>query len=390
MPTRRVSLRHLRRAPRRWLPWLTLCAVLLASAPLPAVEVYGLYEAETAVADKSAAARNEALGRLLMTVATKVSGQRDLGGNAALTEAAGQPAAYVQQFRYRTLEAGAAEGGGAAETGSGLVLWARFDARAVEDLLTRAGLAVWGRIRPSVLVWLAAERGDERELVGADDAGPLVSVLEQTSAQRGVPLVLPLLDLEDRSQLSVSDVWAGFDEAVLQTSQRYQSKTVLVGRVYQVLPTLWEARWRLYLGQTLQEWSTQGGALKAAVEQGVHEAADMLAARFATRRTGSGTADVALAVSGVRTLEDYARTLHYLRSLDITDAVRVTHVEMDEVSFRLLARGGEDALEQVISFSRTLERAQVEEPEPVDGRTPVQGLEPVGEPEPGLAFRLLP
>ncbi|NIV75001.1 MAG: DUF2066 domain-containing protein [Gammaproteobacteria bacterium] len=357
--------------PSRWLPFLALFAGLLASSPVPAVEVYGLYEAEVAVADKSVAARNQALGRLLMTVATKVSGQRDLGGNAVLREAAGRPAAYVQQFRYRAVQANAHEGEGSV-AGSRLTLRARFDVRAVEELLTRAGLPVWGRIRPSVLVWLAAERGDERELLGADDAGRLVSVLERTSAQRGLPLVLPLLDLEDRTQLSVSDVWAGFDEAVLKASQRYQSKTVLVGRVYQTLSTLWEARWRLYLDDTVREWGTQGAALELALEEGVHEAADALAARLATRRTDSGLADVALAVSGIRTLEDYARTLRYLRSLDAVDAVRVTHVEGDSVSFRLLARGGESALEQVVSFSRTLEREQV------------------AEEESGLAFRLLP
>lgn len=359
-----------RGVPSRWLPLCALFAALLTGLPLRAVEVYGLYEAEVAVADKSAAARNEALGRLLMTVATKVSGQRDLGGNAVLREAAGQPAAYVQQFRYRSVEA--TQEGEGSEAGSGLALWARFDVRAVEELLTRAGLSVWGRMRPSVLVWLAAERGDERELVGADDAGRLVSVLERTSAQRGVPLVLPLLDLEDRTRLGVSDVWAGFDETVLKASQRYQSKTVLIGRVYKVLPTLWEARWGLHLDGTVQEWSTQGGALELALEEGVHEAADVLAARFATRRTDSGLADVALAVSGIRTLEDYARTLRYLRSLDAVDAVRVTHVQADKVSFRLLARGGESALEQVVSFSRTLEPA------------------PVAREAPGLAFRLLP
>lgn len=391
------------RVPNRWplslRPVFALVVLLFAATPAGAVEVYGLYEAEVAVADKSTPERDRALGRLLLMVATKVSGQRDVAENPVLAQAAEHPGAYVQQFRYRAAAAGPApapesylesdpetesetepesepESGSRpqAQASSGLLLWARFDPRAVGELLRRAELPVWGRIRPSLLVWLAVERDDGRELVGADDAGPLLAALERAAARRGLPLVLPLLDLEDRVRLRVSDVWAGFDEAILEASQRYQSKAVLVGRIYRSVPTMWEARWRLFMGDAVQEWSTEGSAAALALEAGIHRATDALVARFARPTGESDASDVALVVRGVRSLEDYARTLAYLQSLELADAVRVTRVQGDEVSFRLRARGGEQALTQLISFSRTL--------------APTQQL--AGEAARALEFRLLP
>jgi hypothetical protein len=330
--------------------------LVCTSAPARAVEVYDLYEAQAPVANKTAPEREKVLGQLLLAVATKVSGQRDPASNEVMAQAARRPDAYVQQFRYRARAAGANQQGAA---GSGLALSAQFDPQAMEDLLSRAGLPVWGRIRPSVLVWLAVKLGDQRQLVGADDASDLVGVLEQAASERGVPIVLPLLDLEDRARLSVSDVWAGFDEAILNASQRYQTKTVLVGRVERTLPTLWEGRWRLVVEGSNTQWHTEGNAVKTTLAEGMQHAADLLAARFAARRSGSSATDLELVVNGVRTLQDYARTLRYLQSLDIVNGVRVIRADSDQVSFRLLARGGQDALEQVISFSRTLAPVQV-------------------------------
>jgi hypothetical protein len=44
------------------------------------------------------------------------------------------------------------------------------------------------------------------------------------------------MDLEDRSQLRTSDVWAGFEDNLRRAAQRYRSEGVLLGRVYERLP----------------------------------------------------------------------------------------------------------------------------------------------------------
>ena len=174
--------------------------------------------------------------------------------------------------------------------------------------------------------------------------------------RRGVDLVLPLLDLEDRSRLASTDVWGGFSDKVARASLRYQSDTVLVGRAYQVVPQAWEVNWELLSQGKSHSWTTRGGGLQQVLDEGIGHTADLLARRFAQAPQSLGAGPVVLAVQGVRTLEDYARTLEYLRTLAPVREVYVSNVEANRISFAVTASGGRTALEQVIALGRTLNR----------------------------------
>ena len=341
-PTHFVSARALLR--------LVCACVLLVLVPVVevgAAVVSDLYEAQIRVAGKDPAQRNAAFAQALVEVATKVSGVRQPEAYSAFAEVSPRAGDYVQQFRY---ESGPADPEGAA----GLILWVSFDPDAVDALLRRAGLPVWGRTRPSVVVWLAVQSGRGRRLLGAGEE--IAEGLRASAARRGVDLVLPLLDLEDQSRLTSTDVWGGFNDNVAGASRRYQSDTVLVGRAYQVVPQVWESRWELLSQGLSHSWTSRGADLQQVLADGIGEMADVLARRFANRATPLGSGPVVLAVRGVRTLEDYARTLSYLRELTPVAEVFVSNVEADRVSFAVTASGGRPALEQVIALGRTLNR----------------------------------
>lgn len=329
---------------------LLVIALLCSVGSAFAVEVQGLYEAEVPVRDKEQATRKVALGRALLSVIVKVSGQRSPDFDPQIGAAVKNPSRFVQQFRYdSTLKQD--------ETGQPLQrlsLWARFDQAEVDTLLRSAGLPVWGRTRPAVLVWLGVEANAGRELVGSEDVSGLADTLYQSADRRGLPLLLPLLDLEDRARLSTSDIWAGFGDNILGASQRYQSETILVGRVYQVLPTVWEARWRLFLKQTPYDFSSQGDTVELALEEGLGEVADLIAERFARQGVAGDQTLVALVISDINTLPDYARALRYLESLDGVSNVSPTEVIPGSVSFQLESRGGAETLTQIIALGRTL------------------------------------
>ena len=315
-------------------------------------EVGGLYEARVPVSSKDKDERDAALGTALLQVVIKVSGSRSPGASPVIGAALASPNLYVQQFRYHNL---ASQGADEAPADTpAFELWARFDPGVVDPLLREAGLPVWGRVRPSVLALVAVEGSVGRELLGAEDPGGWSVLLEEVAGQRGVPLSLPLMDLEDQARLRASDVWAGFEDNVRSASQRYQSEGVLLGSVYQVLPGAWEARWRLLLNDGRHEWLNQGDRLERVLFDGVQETADILASRFGGFTGVAGPSGVELTVAGINSLKDYARALHYLDSLDEISRVEVTRVETDSVSFRVDARGGREAVRQVIALGRTL------------------------------------
>jgi hypothetical protein len=331
---------------------LVLLAWVVGAPVFAAGEVKNLYEAEVNVVDKDRRVRTEAFGLALMQVAIKVSGRRGAAASPVIVEAIEDPARFVQQFRYSKVVPASAEG--ESPESPTLKLWVQFDAPAVDGLIREAGLPVWGRVRPSVLVLVAMESAAGRELLSSDDAGGWADFIRRVGAERAVPLVLPLMDLEDRSRLRASDVWAGFEDNVQSAAQRYQSEAVLMGRAYERLPDFWEARWRLLLEGGRHEWLDQGEGLDAVLLAGVHESADRLASRFGGFTGTVVASGVEVNVAGIRSLHDYARILQYLDALDEVSRVDVTSVDSDRVSFRVDARGGRETVRQVIALGHTL------------------------------------
>ncbi len=344
--------------------------LVVGASALAAGEVRNLYEAEVAVASKDRKIRSEAFGLALLQVAVKVSGSRGAAASPVIAEAMESPDRFVQQFRYRNVvPAAGADGSPESPT---LNLWVQFDGPAMDTLIRAAGMPVWGRVRPSILVLVAIESGGRRELLSSDDGGGWAEFIRRVAGERAVPLILPLMDLEDRSRLRTSDVWAGFEDGLRSAAQRYRSEGVLLGRVFERLPGYWEARWRLLLEDGRHEWLDQGEGLDAVLLAGVHESADLLASRFGGFSGATVASGVEINVTGIRSLHDYARALQYLDSLDEVSRVDVTKVKSGSVSFRVDARGGRETVRQVIALGRTLA-----EDGQVDSRT-------------GLSYRLLP
>ncbi len=340
--------------PRRTV--LGLCGAMLFWFTPGAVAVEGqgdLYAATIPVASQDQGERQQAFRRAFEQVLIKASGNRTTPGHPVITKALAQPERYVAQFRYLgELEPSARYGESPTRA---LRLWTRFDAAAVRVLLRDANVPAWGQVRPSVLLWFALEQANGPVVFGADSSSRLTAVLEDAAAQRGLPLILPLLDLEDRSRLSASNLWAGFEEDILAASRRYQSEAVLVARAYHSLSGQWEARWRLFLaGSSSRDWSARGAALEPLLEEGVHQAAGYIAERFLAVSRSTGADGIELVVGGINTLSDYAHILSYLEALEVVSSVQVEKLQGDQVWFLVMARGGIAAMRDALALNRKL------------------------------------
>lgn len=304
-----------------------------------------LYEVQVPVADQSAAERNRALEAALAEVAVRVSGTREAARSEALPSDPGQVDRLVQQYGYLA-------------TPEGLQLQARFEPAATEQMLRQMGLPVWGSERPTTLVWLAVQDGAERRLVGADEAGPAGDALRRNAQRRAVPVILPLLDLEDQSRVRFGDVWGGFFDSVLTASQRYGADAVLIGRL-QRQSGGWNARWTLYDRNQPRHWAANVGDLSAAAALGVDDLADALAARYAGRSGEGASLDrVRVRVEDVRSLDDYAQLSNFLRSREFVSDAQLAAVSGDQAMFELELRGAPDLLRRSLRLWERL--AQIE------------------------------
>ena len=308
-----------------------------------------LYEVQVPVADQSAAERNRALEAALGEVVVRVSGTREAARSGGLPSDPGQVDRLVQQYGYLV-------------TPDGLQLQVRFEPAATDQVLRQMGLPVWGNERPTTLVWLAVQDGAERRLVGADEPGAAGDALRRSAQRRAVPVILPLLDLEDQSRVRFGDVWGGFFDSVLTASRRYGADAVLIGRL-QRQSGGWGARWTLYDRNQTRQWDENVGDLSAAAALGVDGLADALAASYAGSSTAAASLDrVRVRVDDVRNLDDYAQLSNFLRSREFVSDAQLLAVSGDQAVFELELRGAPDLLRRSLRLWERL--AQIE---PVTG-----------------------
>ena len=342
-----------------------LAFVASAGGPEAARAQTSLYETEVVWSPQGAAEREATFRQALRHVLVKVTGQRRLAEAAEFEPLVENAQGLVQQYQLHTATVPSGE-----TSVQEPRLWVRFDEAGVDRLVREAELPVWGRTRPSVLAWVGVENGGTPRIAGAEGTGDVAAILRRGAAWRGVPLVLPLLDIEDQARIDPSDLRVGVEERVRAASERYQPGGILIGWVERGV--LWEGRWSLLLPGATQQWKTEGDVLDLVVAEGVQEAVDALAARYAGAAfEEEAQSAVAVSVGGVHDFAGYARTMRYLESLDEVESVDVLAVVPGRLRLGLKLRGGARGLYELIALGSTL-------------------AADAGEVEGALALRLLP
>lgn len=322
------------------------CLMLALAVCMPALGVAATFPDLYAVVvhpspdaeDPQAEGIRLAMGQLL----TRLTGRRDAGWDADLASLVDGAANYVDAVGFETADD----------------LLVRFNGPAVVNELTRLGRAIWGPERPLTLVWLAVDGvAGERAILGGGDSlgvgassamneelGRLRTEIEAAAEERGLPITLPLLDLQDLNAISFADLWGGFSERIAAASQRYGADALLVGKA------------RVTDFGTVVDWTLiDGGRARhvvgGAVRDGLDSLADLYAAEFAT--VGGARTEL-ITVTDVMNADDYGRLMRYLEGLSMLEAVEVESVGQDTVSLRLSARGDSAVLGRVLSLGGLL------------------------------------
>jgi hypothetical protein len=312
-----------------------------------AVVVSGLYEAEVPVSAQSASSRKKNMAAVLRVVLIKLTGDRYVPSRNGVTELLFDADQYVQQFEYRTREKDGSQQ---------LYLWARFNSASLNKVLSEAAIPAWGRERPSTLVWLAVSDATGRRLSGLSDNSGYVEKMEVQAKNRGIVLVHPLLDLEDSSQLQVSDIWGRFQDPVLAASRRYNANVVLTGRLEAITPEIWEAHWVAYVDENAFTWVTQGNLAETVIIEGVDGLADTLAERYGQAGTYTQSGELEILVNDISDYNQYAKVLNYLESLNSVTKVEVKEVDQDSVIYLLTTQADASVISRAVGLGQTLEQ----------------------------------
>jgi len=354
-----------------WLLWV--CCIF--SGQVFGAVLEKLYEVKIPVESQSQAHRQAAIkvgfGELLI----RITGDSQFASSGKAQKILRKSENFVHQFRYERIplrtpkivdgmenepaEESASESNPApaplTPDSPQLVLAIVFEENMVNEALWKNNLPVWGKTRPSTLVWVAVQDLGQRFLLNANEPSDILDALTYYADKRGMPLIFPLTDLTDQNSISVSDVWGNFSDPILAASQRYQPDAVFVGRVFRDPFGGWQARWALYQGEQLDTWEIWGQDIKDVVRNGIDRSTDGLANRYAQMASSEGNQKIVdLLIDDVKSLQDYVKTSDYLVSLAPVAELQVRGINATHIVYRVLLRGQLHGLKQAIALGTLL------------------------------------
>ncbi|MEC7823037.1 MAG: DUF2066 domain-containing protein [Pseudomonadota bacterium] len=200
--------------------WFLGCLLGVMALNSQASSTININTGKVAVDDRNSrtqrAATREALSQLLV----KLTGQGDISGYQALQAIRDDANRYLRAYRYT-------------EENGQLYFVAEFDRKQLESVLIRERLPIWGDRRPDALLWLAVENEQgERRIIDDGQTNDYTITARLQADVRGVPLTLPLMDLDDALRINAYDVWGLFPRQLNQAAARYNVDFVLGARVY--------------------------------------------------------------------------------------------------------------------------------------------------------------
>ena len=332
-----------------------LIGLALSLPVFSATELEGLYEASVPVFSQGSEERTQAIRRAFNEVVIRVSGNRNAVTVLEFSKAAENVVPYVQQYRYDKISSEQNQTA-VRDPRAEQLLWVRFDEAIVNRILQQNNLAVWNNVRPVMLVWLAVEDAGLRFIVDSGSASNIPKQFEKVARQRGLPVVFPLMDLEDQQKIRVTDVWGNFHETIASASERYQAEAIIVGQLLHEPSGGWRARWSFYgeKNTTGIHWGNIASDQETLIRNGLDAAADRLAQRYAHMLSELKTGNVLLTISDVDSLESYAGVQKYLETLPSVVEAHLMRVENGRVDYELVLKTGVNDLLQMIRLGKTL------------------------------------
>lgn len=292
--------------------WLIVSLSLLC-LPLAAQPINGLYQVREAVASQQPEERDGAVNRALETLVLRLSGDAQALQSPALAALRNDPQQIISRYGY--------------ETDGQLRLLVEFDPISTERILRQAGLALWGSNRPAILAWWLNDSTEGSTLVA--DAQPAAALLRNAAERSGLPLRLPLGDLDEQLLANAENLTAAQPDALLPASARYNADALLAVQARETAGQ-WQAQWQLWLGDNREQGSAQGADQQALADAVLQAVSMRLAPRFVSQPGAAQALQVQ--VQGAN-LQRYAQ----LQSLLAPFAARLQRVADGQLVFSVNA-----------------------------------------------------
>jgi uncharacterized protein len=332
-----------------------------------AVEVEGLYQATIIVESRNnEQERRRAFSDAMREVLIKVSGLTSTTNPASIRRALNNPEPYVESWRTQANLQPLNPDEVVSELREVIAIEVNFYESEIQRLLDENNIPVWPINRPETLVWIVVEDElEERRILDGDnlEVDSRVNRLQIFSEQRGLPLLFPLLDLEDQLRLNVNRLWELDEVAILNASRRYQAESILALRIYRSLSGEVLARSLYFFRGNVFTYEEFELSEEDFLRGSINLTANELSQYYSVLISGTeNSVTINMQVDGINSPEDYAALLNYLNALEGVSSFQLSRVHGSSLILQLDTGGQlrqlvetialEPSLQEVVELSR--------------------------------------
>jgi len=333
-----------------------------------AIEIEDLYQATIIVPSRNnEQERRRAFSEAMREVLTKVSGLTSTTNPASIRRALNNPEPYVESWRTQAELLPISPDAEISELQEIISIEVNFYESEIQRLLDENNIPIWPANRPETLVWMVVEDElGERQMLTNDSSefGSRVNALQNFADVRGLPLLFPLLDLEDQLRLNVNKLWELDEAAILNASQRYQAESILSLRVYRSLSGEVLAKSLYFFRDNIFSYEEFELNEEDFISGSVNLATNELSQYYAVLISGTeNSVSINMQVDGIDNPEDYAALLNYLNTLEGVSSFQLSRAVESSLLLQLETGGQlrqlvetialEPALQEVVELSRT-------------------------------------
>ncbi|MGY5450090.1 DUF2066 domain-containing protein [Agarivorans sp. MS3-6] len=297
---------------KKWLLGLVIALVLL---PVQAAQQNDLYRIEAAANGTNKEDQQQAFELLLL----RLTGDSSSKSNPLVAKAKANIDPYIQQFSYRDQK-----------------ISVLFNEAKVNQLLMQAQLRLWGKQRPNIVLWYANEQDFNRQLLADSDQQDWLQNAREQAELLGLPIRLPVMDLEDSMALSVNDVWGGFDGPVYRASERYSAPLILSFRQYPQ-GSHWQIQWRLLdsNAQTQLDSGVVQGTLAEVSTSAISAVTEKLAERYGVMLGENADEAILVSFANITTISQSVELERFLNQQPSVASIMLHKVQHDVFTFEV-------------------------------------------------------
>lgn len=319
-----------------------------------ATEVADVYQYQMPVSSQTEQEKQALTPELLRRVILKVVGDRATLDVVDLSSVLNRSSDFVQQYQYVKINKQQD-----VTQPDQLALAMTFNKPAVDRALSDIALPIWSESRPDVIVWLAVENNGRKVLLGSESESSLVTDVLYAAQNRALPVLLPLMDLQDQSQVRFGDVWAGFSENVESASKRYGAAISVLAKLV-INDGVTKIEWRTSLNDRIETWSSRGDTTTA-ITAGINELTDRVSRQYTQVITTQFARNYQMQIADVDNYQDFARVMDYLEKRQYVSNIQLNTLALGVMDVTLSIKGDLGVFKQALAIDRVLKADSFEQ-----------------------------